>query len=343
MPKRQHTVVRTFVFCCILAVAISETTFAQSNEGDDLSDAYTRLTTGLEIAGGKPGDQKTTYLVDFLLTAPLTPERDKRRSPLLGTWLNARLTSVPQQSVTKVKQFVGGFQPELLEASSKDLVNGLTFLAGVEFPLGRGVDFDSDKYRLSPMLVVAAGFITPGNASEQIPIFKLTPEARSTFNVPADTAEKKYGHIAFVSPERDNFYTQWYVGLRLRTNHYPKAGVDKQSRFPGIIDITVGQNSAVNGGTLGKGLKVWRIDAFYPLPKQGIYLFGAAFLHRKQRAERTPLILQAADAAVAVTGSDVFVHTLTPEERVRDLWKFGIGVDLIALFSRDSQGAQPKK
>src|SRR5690348_8632269 len=82
--------------------------------------------------------------------------------------------------------------------------------------------------------------------------------------------------ISFFTPERTRFFRRYYGGLRLKTYFFSpdvKGECDPKRKdrcdapydiFPGIIDITAGQDEAVTKGKLTKVL--FRIEGVYPLP-----------------------------------------------------------------------------
>jgi len=321
---------------------------SQASTPAEVSTDWTRLTMGIEQAAASSSPRSTNLLLDFMLTAPVLnrwPSKEEgdppgRHQPTLAAWANIRLTGVPQQGSTTVKQFVGGFESTLIGGSTREVIQGLNFLGGIEIKLGTdGLSFDDDLYQFQPVFIVGGGFSTTPGTTDFVPVFELTDEARTRFGVPSGP-DSKFKHIAFLQPDRDTFYGQWYWGIRLKTHHYEDAESEQRVRFPGLIDVTFGQNAVVSGGTLDGGFfDLLRIEAFYPLPLQGarrsIYLFGAAYLHLRDGRESDPLVLKGSKAELP--SPEVFEHTLTREERRRDFWKFGVGIDLIALF------APPKK
>jgi len=99
-----------------------------------------------------------------------------------------------------------------------------------------------------------------------------------------------------------------------------------------MFDIGVGQNEAVTGGRLHG--TVLRFDGFYPLPVSNrsiLYLYGNAFINLRRHATVTdPLILATAPSDVTIPASNVFVVTSQPSNR--DVYRIGLGVNLIELF-----------
>ena len=105
--------------------------------------------------------------------------------------------------------------------------------------------------------------------------------------------------------------------------------------FPAMLDVTFGQSEAVTGGRLHKF--VVGIDGFYPLPfkdndkRKFLYLFGSAkFKAGGPKTITTPFILDTAASSISITDPKVFIAD--PTQSNRDVFRIGLGVDLIELF-----------
>jgi len=323
----------------------------------------TRLTTGVESvsASGSKGQQH--LLIDFMLTAPLGTEVSRTTKPAATAWLNARFNGATVNTVSNVKQFVGGFEDDLVSGDIGNLLNALTFRAGLEFKVTPGDRFNfGGDFQFQPTLIVGFGVQTvpaldaPSFFELPVPTDDVNDKSSNLpytrWGIPRDKKDdgtQKYKYVALTGPDRRQFYGSWEAGLRLKTHHFNHCedvalGCDPNRRrnFPGVIDLTVGQDSSVTGGerrgTVGK------IDAFYPLPTDNIansiYLFGSIRKHRVKDlpAEEDPIILRAPAASITLPSPEVFVHVLTADDRTRDDWKFGIGVDLIRLFTAAASG-----
>jgi hypothetical protein len=248
---------------------------------------------------------------------------------------------------------------------TNSLIQSFDFLAGLDVRV-----FGSNKYSLGilPKIRQRTEFYFVGGGGAISPLTTTKSANSQIFAVPTTTSSQRdlfvarYGevaaskkYIAFVFPERDRFLRQFYGGVRFKTYYYDK---DETliNRFPAIVDVMFGQNEAVTGGQLkadviddhGKviGRKrayVIRVEAFYPFPiKEAsfLYLFGTAMMKIGNGGVKinTPLILDTAPSSVLVTSDDVFV---TPTLQTnRDLYRIGIGVNLIDLFNRKPKTAQ---
>lgn len=100
-----------------------------------------------------------------------------------------------------------------------------------------------------------------------------------------------------LAPPGNRFYRQYYGGVRVQSTQHTH-----------LVDVSLGQNEAITGGTL-HGM-VMRVDGFYALPVTGgnfLYLFGTVML----RASPRPPSL--GDPGV-------------------DTYRIGIGVDVIQML-----------
>lgn len=374
------------------ACFVSSAVRAQDTDQKSLSTADTRLVVGFEQSAVVSGSASQNFLLDFMLTAP-GPKHT-------GLWFDARLASSPQTLDADVKTFSGAFPGQLQSLQLGNFAQGLNLTGGLEVSLNPNYMFfpTDHEYALEPMFLAGLGLQTPLNSTAPTAVLvaglkegdSATPEVQKAFpDIPADT---KY--IALVPPVRDRFYSQWFVGLRLKTHHLhipepPAAKANADSRvettttttvkdgvtttitketktettttgknvtdlseaadkkkkikpaavehidaaFPGIIDLTLGQNQSITGGSL-HGL-VGRVDAFYPFPLEGsaaaLYIFGGLSARFKAASTSAPLILATPKQTVPVPGANVAIETIP--QNVRDTWRIGIGVDMITLVN----------
>jgi hypothetical protein len=307
----------------------------------------TRLTTGVESIAASAARGQQHLLIDFMLTAPLGTQVTRAKKPVATAWFNARFNGAATQTVSGVKQFVGGFEKDLVSGDTADLLNSLTFRAGLEFRLPKMNGFAFEDYQFQPTLIAAFGVQTVP-ALQAPSVFEMTDDAWARWGTGSSDDRARYKYISFTEPDRRQFFRSFEFGLRLKTHHFndckpPAASdcsTDRRRNFPGIIDLTLGRDAAITGGTQ-RGI-VGHIDAFYPIPTDtvanAIYFFGAIRTHWLRAEspidpEADPVILRAPTAVVSLPSPEVFQHTLTADERTRDEWKFGIGVDLVRLFS----------
>lgn len=361
---------------------------------------FTRAILGIEQAGASSADSESSPFLDFFFTTPLkfsegevltNPDgtqmmengKPKRapRVPTFGAWAQARFSSTPQQT-SAFAVFPSNFVNQATDPTKVvDLVQSFDFLAGIEYRA-----FNADgwiltlipgvKQRTSLYFTFGGGAISPLAArKESAQIFKVPPAAIPAMDgkpeVPAhpQRAEflRRFGdpkantYVGFVPLERDRFFRQYYVGLRLKT-HYCEDDACRlfRNRFPSIVDIAFGQNEAVTGGRLTaqitdpitgvtKRRRAWvgRVDAFFPLPFREanfLYLYGTVLMKLGGAPVNitTPLFLDEAGGEVHIFDANVYIPpaNLQPTRHDRDYYKIGIGVNLTDLFNRNKTRPQ---
>jgi hypothetical protein len=287
------------------------------------SNKYTRAIFGIEQSGASSAASEAHPFLDFFFNAPLTGRR-------LLAWGDIRLTTTPQQ-VTAFISSTANVGTAITGNKVNDIATSFDFRFGPELQLNPG----NQDHRVS--LIVGFGATSPLTAPEQTAqIFKVpTEKTNSQFaNFFVDYPEavgKTY--IAFVRPERDRFLRQYYAGLRLKS--YPRG-----DKFPSMLDVTFGQNSAVTGGKLRHF--VLGIDGSYHLTffDKSMYIFGSTNLKfGGDKMVRTPYVLEPADTSVKLTSPDL---TITARQMNRDVFRIGFGIDLVELFKPKDKKAEEK-
>jgi hypothetical protein len=244
------------------------------------------------------------------------------------------------------------------DAKTNQLASAFDFVVGPEVRLQRFHHTDLS-------LIAGFGAVSPVSPKQSAQIFEVpvngsSQQAAFLKKYPG-AKDKKY--IAFVSPDRDRFFRQYFGGFRFKTFNYEthkvdgKLVVDDQGNpkefltdaFPATFDITFGQNEAITGGRLRKF--VVGLDGFYPLPfpdkSRFLYLFGSArFKAGGPKDIGTPFILDTAASSVKITDASVFIAD--PVATNRDTYRIGFGVDLVELFKfaktkGEEQGAKAQE
>jgi hypothetical protein len=323
---------------------------------DRFSSIFTRAIVGFEQSGGSSADGVQKPFVEFFWNPPLikgTTQNDLLNYvyPKFSLWGNARFTSVPQQISSSLVTFAPGFLSPIANSNVNKLVQGFDFLLGGEKALlkvkeerfGRSLvptATNDVKQRITAYAFFGFGASSPLSPNDSVAIFKV-PQTQAeldrlaalypSIKLPFPTGTE---YIAFVAPDRDVFFRQYYVGLRLKTHYFQKTSgkLDVINKPGAMFDLAVGQNEAVTGGRL-HGLVV-RIDGVYPLPvsqRSILYLYGNASLtFRRHSTNQDPLILATAPSNITVPSPNVFQITANPSNR--DLYRIGLGVNLIELF-----------
>lgn len=311
-----------------------------STAADDRKTAFTRAILGVEQAAAASAKPEQKLFLEFNLSAPLFRKSDSPLKAPVWLWLNPRITSLPKPLSGTVAEFAtaSNFVAPFTGGNVNDIVQGFEFLGGVEVkmsPLSGAIPsgFGSEtKVRFGVSFVVAAGMSTPFGSQQLAPqIFKVN---RTVINAFPGAKDKEF--IAFVNADRNRFFRQYYGGLRLKS-YFVKNTKDLDELdnvFPGIIDLTFGQNETVTGGNLHGGIV--RIDGIYPLPfirgkyKGSIYAFGSALMKLSKPKVPLPIILQPPETPPDITSDKVFIQTVPPRDA--DHYRLGVGVDLIRLL-----------
>jgi hypothetical protein len=297
---------------------------------------FSRAIVGLEQAGASSAKSTQRFFMDLTLSAPLPWGKvDPFFGRRLRSWGSARITSVPQQITSGVAEFAGAFAQKVGEVKVNELAQGMEFLAGGEYrltgsgPSRFGTFGAESSTRFTLSFIVGGGVTTPFNPRDTLEVFKVFRDAPGLPEVPDGK-----DFLAFVSPDRDRFFRQFYGGFRLQTYYFDYRNPDiPLKRYPATLDITYGQNEAVTGGRLRGG--VIRLEGFYPLPYDKlkfINLFGTAMIKPARTKITDPLILEAAPAGTTLPADNVFLHTVPQINR--DYYRVGVGIDFMSLISK---------
>jgi hypothetical protein len=298
---------------------------------------FSRAIVGLEQAGASSAKSVQKYFLDLTLSTPLPFQ--KYIDPFFGArgraWGTIRVTTVPQQISTTIGEFAPAFATQVSKVKVNEVAQAAEFLAGLEyrmvkggklpFPFGSFDNSTTNKFTMS--LIVGAGAITPLNPRDTLEIFKVFPGAPG---LPPQAVGKDF--VAFVSPDRDRFFRQYYAGLRFQTYYFSAQNEDiPLSRFPATLDLTFGQNESVTGGRLRGGIV--RIEGFYPLPYDGmkfINLFGTVLMKLTRTQITEPLILEPAPAGTTIPAANAVIVTVSQINR--DYYRLGVGIDFMAFI-----------
>jgi hypothetical protein len=302
---------------------------------DPLSSMNKRFIIGFEQTGAASTESQSRPFFDLFINTPITKANITERARF-SIWGDVRLTSTPEQvkafgdvSANPVASITGG--------KLNQLALSFDFVVGPEIKI-------SGFGHTDVSFISAFGAVSPLSPKQSAQIFQVPDPASSQ----ADAFFRQYPgakgrqYIGFVTPDRDRFLRQYFGGLRFKT--YAYATKDKDGKdipehledyFPAMLDVTFGQSEAVTGGRLRKF--VVGIDGFYPLPfkdndkRKFLYLFGSAkFKAGGPKTFSTPFILDTAASSISITDPKVFIAD--PTQSNRDVFRIGLGVDLIELF-----------
>ncbi len=294
--------------------------------------------------------------------------KDYHSDPLQSrAWwfFNPRITSIPQQASALSSLNVQGFTDNLT-GQKTSLVQGIDVQGGVEIMLvkpraGRAFfgSFKNTKSRLGLAWVTGGGFASPFAAPGSNPtVFTLASGSplRHQFQTPDPTCTtapcmlvdipQSFTNITFVNQERSRFFRRYYSGLRFKTYHFSRAfqsadcdpGYSNEcegvyNTYPGVLDLTVGQDEQVSGGHLSRWLL--RLDVAYPLPfVPGLYVFGGVSSLFQKNQTSDPVFMPGTSTTAI---SDPSVFQVKVPLRNRDAYRLGLGVDLLQVIQRAQQ------
>lgn len=336
--------------------AAREAERADEGTPDRFSSMFTRGIVGFEQAGASASGSEQKPFLEFYWNPPIWTSSDDDRSveeryvyPVMSLWGFTRFASVPRQIGTPLATFTTSFLNPISESKVNELVQGFNFLVGIEKGLGgkrRRIGTDpfptgekNTFQKLSSYFIVGVGASNPLEPRATAQIFAKPTnqdDIKRLEGIAGKPIPSNIENIAFVSPDRQSFFRQWYAGFRVKTHYFKERDgkLEVVNRPGAVFDFTVGQNEAVTGGVL-HGM-VLRLDGFYPLPvgdSSIFYLYGTSFINLRRSGNISdPLILATAPSTVTIPNDKVFVITNPPASR--DYYRIGFGVNLIDLINK---------
>ena len=361
MLRRRNVVAWLAVLCSCASIAGAQDAPAPLRcdqnklNGGEIFEAI----AGYEQSGGSAAKHTQDFFFDFFISRPLPlgsypcckgHEDYDFFGPRLRWWGNVRVASYPQQINAPVATFAADFSNQILSQPVNKLAETAEFVTGLEWRFAQfghpinGNDRDErEQFALS--IFGGAGAAGPIEPVETVQLFE-TPAAsspqRAAFERQFPNAAKS-PYIGFISPDRDRFFRQYSVGLRLTTFYVKKGQAGRPDMpymaAPAMVSVSLGQNEMITGGSLSGG--VARFEAFYPLVFAGdrseragiLYLFGTAMLHLGGANQSDPLILK---PATNVQAFDPGVALVTAPVN-RDVYVIGVGIDLGQLLKKPSK------
>jgi len=150
------------------------------------------------------------------------------------------------------------------------------------------------------------------------------------------------GETAVIAEEgkehgRPALFRHYEGGFRLKiyAHDYSEDSSNPQLRFPGIIDLTVGQNEYVTGGIFHG--PVVHIGGSLPVPKlDGWYAFGSGDFALQKNISEPQILFTQAGGNITLSSSNVFVVP-TPQPN-RDRYMLGVGIDIYHLIAKYKSG-----
>jgi hypothetical protein len=289
-------------------------------------------------------------------------------------WVNPRIASAPAASSTAVSSLSPtSFPAGISSLNVGQITQTFEVQAGAEYYLRRPSDARywgpiEPWTRSSLSLIVGGGTVTPfsvtagatefglnGNLAQQ---FAQNPSLETqypqlagalcsygltssppSFVCPA-TPMTKPTSVAFLLPNRSRFDRDFFGGFRLRYFYSTgdcgsKAKTDSctlANTYPGTVDFRFGEDETVTGGKLVP--LVMTVTGSFPLPATGglVRVFGSTYVRLHGNQNTTPLVLIPTSPALSLDNPALVIQQ-TPRSD-QDYFRFGIGVDLVALVAK---------
>jgi hypothetical protein len=306
-----------------------------------------RTVAGYQQSGAAASEIEQNYFFDFFIrkSFPARQKIDPDFGERTQIWSAIRVASVPQPGNVTIKNLAKNFSANVGNLNVNEAARVFDYLGGIEVRLPGFTNsallpsFSRDtKQKFSLSFIASFGFVTPPNLAQAAKVYSLDGADAFKNKFPPGTFDGKE-NVAFVEEDRDRFFRQYYVGLRMQTFFYNRHNIPLQ-RFPAQFDIQYGQNEYVTGGRPYGG--VLRLDGYFPLPYEKakfISLFGTALLRPARiRTDNDPLTLKpifTGDNTGVFDTSKIFdpkTTVLGVQHFNRDYYKVGIGVDFISLI-----------
>ncbi len=314
-----------FALLCLLAV--------HSARAQDQKVWEARAIVGYHQAGASSAKFSQNFFFDFFIMRNLS-DGDIWDEGHLNLWGDLRVASFPQQVTAGVGTFATNFATQISNLPVNQLAQSADFQSGLEYVLKKWEP--NDTYRTLGLVgyVGALGAFQPPDS--QMEIFNVPDKASLQYpafaaRFPA-AANAKY--VGFVPPNRERFYRNFGLGVRVTTFDKEK---DEVLVPPATYTLSFGQDEAITGGAFTS--VVGKIDVFYPLHIPGtdakykfLYLFANANLRLSKATSIPTFALQNPNAnGITVQPFDPNLAVITIPSS-RDTYRFGVGIDLLNLI-----------
>jgi hypothetical protein len=316
---------------------------------------------GLDVAGASSTSPQAVFLGTATLDVP-TRQRSSVRGAE-GPWFGGQLKIAGMAQPGNLSNLsfsnLSGYFAPAANATPDKIVQsfeGMGFVAWqfagftvADGTLDSGTKPANTSTLFTVSAVVSGGALTPLSALQSNPpVYYATTQIQQMFPQTNFAASCKYAqgatppcYVAFVPQDRTRFYRHYEGGFRLKI--YPADYSDKTNnnlRFPGIVDVTWGQNEYVTGGKF-QGV-VMHIGGSLPIPYlDGAYAFGALDLGLSNAVTGPQLLLLPAPSSAGLTFQSPSVYTITAAQPNRDRYSFGLGLDMYHLIAKLSSSKKP--
>ena len=319
-----------------------------------------RSITGLEQVGASSANSQQHPFLNFYFNSPISFGKKNVTCPHnpcaegenptqkpkynFSVWGDLRFTTTAVQTIAALPNLSTNLIQSNNTSKPNDLVQSFDFLVGLEKEIiSQGQLFRGlFNAKTSVSLIAAGGAINP-LSSDNTTVFYKVPRVNNGMDVDARFLKafpEAVGktNVAFISPERDRFFRQYYGRLRFKTFFYENNEKQK-TIFPAMFDVTIGQNEAITNRLKGV---ILRLDGSTPFPVKNadfLYLFASVQMKLGRNVNQAipSFFLEPAATGTSLTNSDT---AAIPVDRSpflrsnRDIFKIGIGVDLLKIFKK---------
>jgi hypothetical protein len=159
----------------------------------------------------------------------------------------------------------------------------------------------------------------------------------------------QYHSVAFVLPDRSRLYRSYFAGFRFVTNLFDSKNCQRSTDltdwtrcryapiFPGIVDLTFGQDESVTGGVL-RGV-VTTLSGNFPFPRVGwVRIFGSASVRLRANSNFAVLELPTNTSPVALNDPTVFLQPIAPQDQ--DYFRVGVGIDVFQFINKAKKSSK---
>ena len=334
---------------------------------------------GLDVEGASSTSPAARFLGNVTVDLPIFPTKtgpnrmtniEEAKVFLTGS---LRIAAMAQPGALSSSALTEGYLASAVNASPDKIVQSWEGVGSLSYKLfstnlGFGT-FDEGsptspdyprKTLFTTSLLISGGFISPLSASQaNPPVYYVTtqiindvasgilppPNTQFAATCSSYASSTPPGtpacYVAFVPTDRMRFYRHYEAGFRYRI--YGEDFTHNVLRFPGILDLTVGQNEYVTAGQLNGVVIHFGGVLPVPIPKvDGIYAFGSIDAELNGPVGNgQQLLLTPVPSTANVTYLSPNVYTIPVSQPNRDRYRFGVGIDLYHLLTAKSQKEGP--
>ena len=302
---------------------------------------------GLDVTSSSGGPEQQWFARASIMSR-LIEYNNKFAHGGLWAWVDAKIGSIPTAKTSALSSLTS----VSAAVSASGIQNAGDITQSLEFHVGLAPSFGSRKATLlsvraaSPINSITGAqeyslsqnlynqFVSNAQTtSSALSLEGIYPQLWATLQCSYSSPKPTTGcpstnptTVAFVFPNRSRFYRDYFGGFRLWFD--PRG---KGDNFPGLFDVTVGQDEVVTGGRL-RGF-VLTLQGDYPIDTNGTFrVFGSVHMRIARNSNTTPLDMLPTTTFVDPTTSAVVVQSTVPLDQ--DYFRLGIGIDIVQVWNQ---------